>query len=362
MNNIRNHLNALADAIEGIQQKPTPRQEILDRELSGNKIHGGTITQFASVGISDKASEKILVVSNDGIHVSVAHIETIKNPLTVEGDLTVKGTVHATRMHVDELVADVRNERTDPLAFIGKENKVAFGKGLIWPGGDYTKQFILQERPDRFFATESLELRAGKIYMINGQNVLAQDELGRTVTKSHLKKVGVLENLSVDGNLNVDNFIHYDAGSQRFAVGTSSPNGTFSVMSLDHEFIVDGNEDGSFRIGSYSTTGIDLMTDDTVRISINATGVITVNEKTVFKDKIGVGVKNFSTDADITTAGPVRFQNKKFEVADEIPTSGNYVKGDIVWNSDVKPSGNIGWVCIRSGSPGDWKAFGQIAS
>ncbi len=44
------------------------------------------------------------------------------------------------------------------------------------------------------------------------------------------------------------------------------------------------------------------------------------------------------------------------------PTSGTYVRGDIVWNTGAVAGGKVGWVCVASGSPGTWKAFGVIDS
>lgn len=362
MTDIRKSLDDLANAIEDLQKKPNPEPNILDRGLSGDKIYGGTITKFGSSGITDEAKNKVLVVKDNGIHVDTIYTKSIAGGLSVDGNLSVKGTVTAEKMHVNEVTADIRHERSDPLSFTAKGGRTAYGKGIVFPGGEYTKQFILQERPDRFFATESVELRSGKIYMINGQNVLAQDELGRTVTKSHLKSVGILEKLEVESSLTVDNYLFYDANTQRLGLGTETPNAAISLASWDHEFIIDPTDDRGFKLGSYTTTGVDIITDNTVRIAIDLTGQVTIKEKTIFKNKIGVGVNNFVPDVDITTAGPVRFQNKKFEVSDSEPESGNYKKGDIIWNSDPKPTGYVGWICTTSGTPGNWKPFGQIAS
>ena len=44
--NIRNSLNELVDAVGELQQQPAPQPKILDRELSGNKINGGMITNL----------------------------------------------------------------------------------------------------------------------------------------------------------------------------------------------------------------------------------------------------------------------------------------------------------------------------
>ena len=44
------------------------------------------------------------------------------------------------------------------------------------------------------------------------------------------------------------------------------------------------------------------------------------------------------------------------------PTSGTYRRGDIVYHQLPTAGGNIGWVCVTAGSPGIWKAFGNIDS
>ena len=45
-----------------------------------------------------------------------------------------------------------------------------------------------------------------------------------------------------------------------------------------------------------------------------------------------------------------------------VPTAGVYAVGDIVWNTNAAPTGYVGWVCVRDGTPGIWKAFGAISS
>jgi hypothetical protein len=43
-----------------------------------------------------------------------------------------------------------------------------------------------------------------------------------------------------------------------------------------------------------------------------------------------------------------------------IPTTGTYVKGDVIYNTTPAPGGYMGWTCITAGSPGAWKGFGLI--
>jgi hypothetical protein len=45
-----------------------------------------------------------------------------------------------------------------------------------------------------------------------------------------------------------------------------------------------------------------------------------------------------------------------------VPTTGEFKRGDIIWNSEPSAGGTMGWVCVTSGSPGTLKAFGDIAA
>jgi hypothetical protein len=361
MTDIRTNLEAIAVELERLDRKPAAAPVIHDRELSGNKINGGIITNFASAGIKDNASTNVLVVEKDRIVVDTASISTIPNALQVDGALTVNGAIYATQLHVDEITADVRNERTSPLEFRGENNQEALGKGVIWTGGKYTKQFVLQQG-DRLWSSEHIDLHESKTFRIANETVISKNALGAGVTESNLKSVGTLTNLRVNGNLDVDEFFRYDANSQQLVLGAETPNGMLTMESWDHQFIIDPTEDRKWKLGTWTTSALNIVTDDTTRIAIGESGNVTVTGKTNFERGVGIGVKNFTDDADLTVAGAVRFQGKKQEVGESIPTNGNYSKGDIVWNSNPTPTAYVGWVCVREGSPGEWKRFGQIAS
>ena len=363
MTDIRKTLDTLADAIEQIASTPAPEPIIKDRSLSGNKINGGIITNFASAGIKDNSTYKkipVLSVEDFGIITSAIQTPLIKSSTKIEGNLDVDGEITAKKLHVDEITADIRHERTSPLEFKAEDGS-AQGKGLLWTGGGYTKQFVLQ-KGDKLFSSEHLDLHRDREYKINNQTVLSQNALGPTVTKSNLKQVGILKDLNVTGDFVVDQYLFWDGNTQRLGLGTDQPNGDFSIGSLDHEFVIGATGNQNFKLGTWTTSGLEIITDDTVRLSIGPNGHITLYNKTVVEGSLGINVKNFSTDADITTAGPVRFQDKKFEVSQEIPISGQYKQGDVVWNANPIPSGYVGWVCVRDGTPGEWKPFGQIAS
>ena len=262
---------------------------------------------------------------------------------------------------------DVRIERTASLEFHPDEKKGIYGKGLFWKGADKTKQFIYRNNPDRIFTTESIDLGHEQSYNIGNIPVLSSSELGSSVIKSYLTKVGTLQNLRTAGNLTVDDFIFFSSSNNRLGIGTEEPNGMLSLMSMDAEFIVEP-EGKEVKVGTYTADDVSIVTDNTNRIHVKSNGDITIGNKGNFDTnvsvhgRIGVGYSTVDDDVSIVTAGPVRFQGKKQEVKDELPRAGAYNKGDIVWNEDPKPTGYVGWICIRSGTPGEWKPFGQISA
>lgn len=42
------------------------------------------------------------------------------------------------------------------------------------------------------------------------------------------------------------------------------------------------------------------------------------------------------------------------------PTTGTWRRGTIIWNNAPTASGKVGQICVASGTPGTWKAFGAI--
>jgi len=363
---IRDDLNNLATVIENLAYAEPPKAEIPTRGLSGDHIIGGKIVKFSSTGIKDESSRLVVLVNDDGILTDFIDVETLVGDVKVEGHLHVGGEITATKLHVNEITADVRHERSTPLEFIADEKNSIYGKGLQWRGLEHTRQFIYRSNPDRLFSTDSIDLDKEKEFLIDKTSVLSSTKLGDTVVKSNLQQVGVLSHLNVQGSVNIDEFIHYDAGSMRFSIGSEEPSGMFSLASLDAEFVVDPEGD-SVKLGTWTNSDLSIVTDDTPRIVIDKTGHIYLGpkghtNKVSVNGKLGINVNNIETDVDLSVAGPIRIQDKKFEVSNNEPTSGSYKIGDIVWNDNPKPTGYVGWICIKQGTPGQWKPFGQIGS
>lgn len=289
---------------------------------------------------------------------------TMKNVDVILDDL--KNALYTIEQSIDDFT-DARYEKTSSLKFVADEKGI-YGKGLQWKEeGKSTKQFTYRANPDRIWTTESIDVSEAESYLIGGRNVLSLNELGPSVQHSKLTTVGTLKNVSTQGNLSIDEHIFYNSSSESLGIGTDTPNGLLSIASLNAEFIID-TDVNAVKAGAWSSSDFHLVTDNTSRLTVTASGNINVGNKDKNNTKVsifgnlGIGINNVEDNVSLSTAGPIKVQNKKFESGNDMPTTGTYSKGDIIWNSNPQSTGYVGWICIKEGTPGMWKPFGQIGT
>lgn len=366
VNKIKIGLAQVADAMETLAHSEAPAPVFKDNQISGDKVHGGTISMFSSIGIADQATQRVMHLNDDGVSVTNLVTSHISSSPTVYGDLTVQGLITAQKLHVNELTADIRHERSTPLEFVADDNGI-YGKGLQWKGQGPTKQFIYRANPDRLYSTETIDIAKEASYSIDNIPVLRGNELGSSIRSSSLVKVGTLQNLRTQGNLVIDDYIYYNTDSESFGIGTESPNGKFAIATLDAEFIIDTSP-GAAQLGTWTSSDLQVITDNTARITVKSNGHVIVGSKdsnsavmNVF-GKLGVGVNNVSSDVSIATDKGIEIAGTKIMTGAGIPANGTFRQGDVVYNTNAVATGYVGWVCVREGSPGEWKPFGQISS
>jgi len=140
--------NSLEQKLSWTEKKLNETMELLrnrnmqieDRELSGDKIDGGVITNFESTGIKDNATNKVVDVNDEG--------------MLVHKDLEIKGKIFATALQYHSANVDNLDVKTS--------------------------------------------------VRIGANEVLWKDRLGNSVKHSQLRQVGTLDNLNVDNTLIVE--------------------------------------------------------------------------------------------------------------------------------------------------------------
>jgi hypothetical protein len=359
----------LAELLGELANKPNEVKPNVDDipqgGIHGSKINGGTITNFSSVGIKDNATKLTVLVDNNGITTDKIDVDYIEGDTSVNGSLTIDGDITVRKIYADEIAGDLRNSSSKSLEFSASDGSV-YNKGLLWQGkGVVTKQLVLKNNPDRLWSSVSFDISKDSAYHIGGEAVLSATGLGNSVRDSKLRSVGTLDGLDVAGHVAFGDGFRYNVETDRLGLGTEQPNGNLAIQGWASEFIIDV-DDTDISVGAFSNSGLHLITDNTPRISIAKTGKIEFgirgsNSADVnIHGKLGVGVTTVD-DVSIESNGPVRFEGKKFAVAGNVPEAGSWNKGDIVWNSDPRPTSYVGWICVKSGTPGDWKTFGAIS-
>lgn len=273
---------------------------------------------------------RLVVKANGEVHVG--------NSVSKTGVLRVFGSLYA-----DVIVSDTRVDRTTSLEF----NNGIYDKGLLWVGTGQTKQFIMRESPDRFWSTESIDIKSGKSYYINDVVVLSENSLGKSVITSNLTSVGTLNSLAVSGGANIGGTI---SASQ---VNTS-------LIKLDNNLSINKNEISAKTNFSVAVNNLSIFYSSSDEIVLGNKEVAKTPVK-VF-GPMSVGINNPDPTVSLSVSGVVSFDNKKFVTGETIPVSGNYNKGDICWNNNPIETGYVGWICIKSGNPGEWKPFGLIGA
>ena len=100
--------------------------------------------------------------------------------------------------------------------------------------------------------------------------------------------------------------------------------------------LVSGNEVAPFAGGAASGSGIYEDTTNTSNNSVKGNSVVATT--------------------------PYRRISFKYDIfyASAAPVSGDWLQGNIVWNSAPVAGGIPGWVCVASGTPGTWKAMANL--
>ena len=265
--------------------------DVYENSISGDAIHGGRITDFNSTGIKDQAESVQITVNDDKIE--------IKNNLEVKGTVTVENL--------------------------------------------------------KYVEAQVPKLNVTGAVMIDHNEVLWKDTLGKSVKNSSLTQLGILKNLHVDKTL--------FASQNRVGINTEAPSAEFSVNVDGYEVITTMHEKNAY-VGTHSPTSFGIGTDNTARILCKSNGDIVLGNQNdsstnvMVAGKLGIGAKN--PQESLHVVGNIKFAGRTFSSGSQVPTKERWDTGSIVWNDRPEMNHPIGWVCIKGGTPGSWRPFGQI--
>jgi cytoskeletal protein CcmA (bactofilin family) len=238
---------------------------IQDDSISGNKVHGGVISEFQSTGIQDLATQTSLVVSNGTATVDRIRTKTLDGNVVVNGnmeltgsiniaenvnfqkDLSIDGNIKANTITVQNLIANVKQETREPLTFVGMSPTDLTGKGLVWRVGGQVSSVVYKNGKLAFSLEPDLALNQS--YHVAGAAVLSQDALGPTVTRSNLKELGRLKQLTVDGKTEINGATDFTRDVS--VDGNVKITGTLEAQTIKASQVITENG-GAFELGNFT--------------------------------------------------------------------------------------------------------------
>ena len=263
-----------------------------------SKIKQQLLTDFASTGIDDQATACQLTIMDD--------TTVVENRLTTV-DLTV-----------------VNGARINDLAVTGSINT----DNPVWTTlADNISNTTLNKLSEKW-RTELVQQVTDQIrkqgiefdsVTIGGDYVVAGNRLSKAITESNLQSVGALKQLSVTGDVHLNNTL--SVVKSRIGINTSSPESALSVWDEEVSVVVGKHKAKHAYIGTARDQTLSLGVNRTPYLDIDNTGLTTVK-------KLQVGVH-------------------KFGHATQVP-GWLGTKGDIVFNANPGADRVFAWVCTGS--------------
>jgi hypothetical protein len=260
------------------------------------------LADFKTRGIADLATATELTVMDGTV---VVESELATTAATVEKDITIKGTAILNNLSVRGTI------NTDNKSWQILSDHIA-DKTLA--------QLSEQWRADMVDQVLTLAKQQGIEFaqvLIEGTPLINGNALNAAITDSNIQQLGTLRSLSVIGPVNLNNTVN--VVGRRLGINTEQPEMALSIWDEEVGVIAGKFSKQTAFVGTSRAMALNIGVNRTPSIEIDADGLTTV--------------KNLRVGRHIYT-----------HAATMPGYSGT--RGDIVFNSDPKPSEPFAWQCL----------------
>jgi len=281
--------------------------EISEENISGDRVGGGTITNFSSTGIEDRAGKVQLTILDKATvfenKLVAAELE-VKGNTVINGNLTINGE---------------------------------------FPLDDKTKSFLVDETSKHVYENMSETLKEELLakfkkdgldsnnIKVNNRNIFEGKELNELsphIRKSRLTELGHLKQLLVQGEAQLSGSLY--TSHSRVGVNTVDPSAALSVWDSEIEILFGKLRDHTSFIGSQRRQKVTLGAGNQENIVLNFNGETTIENLIADQTRIA------STEKEPKVKGE---------------------PGDIVFNIKPKLGEPWGWMCCVGGA---WAEMGKL--
>ncbi|CAB4126009.1 hypothetical protein UFOVP181_229 [uncultured Caudovirales phage] len=230
--------------------------------------------------------------------------------LSVTGDVAVTGAITVDTLTVKTLITEAGDPADVGNWTVNAEEELV-GKGLSWTHGNGSISLVYRDG-NRLWSNGDIDLDISRSYKIDNVEVLSVNSLGSQVTKSNLREVGPLKKLNVIGDSILGEFAFFNSNFSRLGLNTENPNSALAILDNGVEIVLGAPADEVAQIGTYTNHDLEIITDDTARITIKNSGLIVIgNEATKTADVTIYGtltVENIISDTRVDRISPLEFK------------------------------------------------------
>jgi hypothetical protein len=267
--------------------------------ITGDNVIGGTVANFASTGIDDKATSCQLTIMDVGTifenTLYAAELE-VKGDAVIDGNLIIKGEIPRDSQTYQNIIADV---------------------GAI---AEATHDRVITQ-----LKTESLDISK---LTLGQRSIIEGNTLTNAVINSQLQQVGILRDLQTNGETLLSETLY--ATNKRVGVNTMDPATALSVWDEEIEIGIGKQSLNVAQIGTPRGQNLILSSNNQKNITLTADGTTVV-------PKLQIGNMQFTSAA--------------------APPMVNAAKGTVVFNENPSLGGPLGWISLGDAR---WANFGII--
>jgi hypothetical protein len=273
------------------------------------------MNQLLSIDGDKIVIEKLLLKETEGNiahsgNLSVTGVAQFKNSVILEQNLAVAGSIDVDTIRVKNLVKLDEADQLDAFTYSGETAQSLDNKGLVWKEAGGLHQFVFKSEPRRLFSTESIDLHKSARYQLGGEDVIIQGRLGNSIVHSKLRSLGVLESITVAGDVNLSETVFIKNSLGRIGINNEQPNAALSIVDNLVEVIIGSTESKRAFIGTWANHALDIITDNTKRISVhgNTTEFGSAKSKNaVVKIHGSLEVDSIVSDIRVERTSPIEF-------------------------------------------------------
>ena len=231
----------------------------------------------------------------------------------LNGTLTISDKIIVDTIEVKSIITDSLPSQNLGNWTVNEESDLN-GKGFSWNWGEGSFQ-LMYRTGNRLWANGNIDLSNNNSYKIDNVDVISFDKLGPQVSKSNLTQVGSLKSLKVIGDTNIGDYAFFNTTYNRLGIGTDEPNAAISILDNNVEIGIGSPRNDLASIGTFSNHSLDIITDNTTRISIKNNGEIhigdEINKNSVLKVFGSLFVDNLVSDTRVERSSPIEFTSSR---------------------------------------------------